>query len=152
MYSLQAYPCLSEHCVAVWVSQRGAGAEAGAWWWWCMALFDLLSVGHMEPKADDKVLSLGLHWSENAPLDCGPILKYLVLITSTTFALVGYCWNIIPQGCTARALCHYSARAGVHDFLTKLPLSGKWDTATIAVGCRLVVTKRIGNKEIKDTL
>lgn len=35
---------------------------------------------------------------KNSVSDYRPILKYLVLITATTFTLAGYCWNIIPSG------------------------------------------------------
>lgn len=35
---------------------------------------------------------------KNSVSNCPPILKYLVLITATTFTLAGYCWNIIPSG------------------------------------------------------
>lgn len=62
------------------------------------------SVGHMEPGAGNRVLGLGPHWSENSASDCWPALKYLVLITATTFTLEGYCWNIIPKGLRSKGI------------------------------------------------
>lgn len=65
---------------------------------WADSICLTFSVGHMEPWAGNRVLGLGPHWSEKPASDCWPTLKYLVLITATTFTLAGYCWNIIPKG------------------------------------------------------
>lgn len=58
----------------------------------------------MQPWAENKVLGLGPHWSENSASVCWPALKYLVLITATTFTLAGYCWNIIPKGLRSKGI------------------------------------------------
>lgn len=71
---------------------------------WADSICLTFSVGHMEPWAGNKVLGLGPHWSENSALDCWPTLKYLVLITATTFTLAGYCWNIIPKGLHSKGI------------------------------------------------
>lgn len=90
---------------------------------WADSICLSFSEGHMELWAGSKVYGFGPHWSENSVSDCWQALKYLVLITATTFTLVGYCWNIIPMG-AARLSCHrgdgsYYFTPALFFFLTK---------------------------------
>ncbi len=71
---------------------------------WADSICLTFSVGHMEPWAGNRVLGLGQHRSENSATDRWPTLKYLVLITATTFTLAGYCWNIIPKGLHSKGI------------------------------------------------
>lgn len=71
---------------------------------WADSICLTFSVGHMQPWAGNRVFGLGPHWSENSASDCWPTLKYLVLITATTFTLAGYCWNIIPKGLRSKGI------------------------------------------------
>lgn len=65
---------------------------------WADSICLTFTVWHMEPWAGNKVFGLAHVHLKNSVLDCWPALKYLVLITATTFTLAGYCWNIIPKG------------------------------------------------------
>lgn len=79
-------------------SRHTAVKQSGLASSWADSICLSFSVGHMEPWAGNKVHGFGPHWSENSVSDFWLALKYLVLITATTFTLAGYCWNIIPTG------------------------------------------------------
>lgn len=104
---------------------------------WADSICLTFSVGHAEPWAGNKVLGLGPHWSENSASDCWPTLKYLVLITATTFTLAGYCWNIIPKGLRSKGITPLFSIEGMAAIpLPRHFLSGKWGTSTADyIGC-----------------
>lgn len=116
---------------------------------WADSICLASSVGHMEPWAGNKIFGLHPHWSENSALDCWPTVKYLVLITATTFTLAGYCWNIIPKGLCSKGITPlFNHRGNGNHFLTQAFLSGKWDTATAHY---IFWQKAIENSKMRDT-
>lgn len=121
---------------------------------WADSICLTFSVGHMESWAGNKIFGLRPHWSENSALDCWPTVKYLVLITATTFTLAGYCWNIIPKGLCSKGITplfnhrgngsHSPSQAFFFFF------SGKWDTATAHyMGC--FWQRAVENSKMRDT-
>lgn len=66
-------------------------------------LFDFLFGAH-SALGRQKVHGLDPHWSGNSAVDFWPTLKYLVLITATTFTLAAYCRNIIPKGLQGKGI------------------------------------------------
>lgn len=101
---------------------------------WADSICLTFSVGHTKPWADNKVRRLGPHWSENSQSECRPALKYLVLITATTFTLAGYCWNIIPEGLCSEGttpLFHHTAD-GSHSLTQAFFFFLIWETGHTA--------------------
>lgn len=73
-------------------------AQRASQQWSRLNLFDFLCRPRRSPGQTTRSSGSARIDLKNSVSDCRPILKYLVLITATTFTLAGYCWNIIPLG------------------------------------------------------
>lgn len=120
---------------------------------WADSICLTFTVWHMEPWAGNKVFGLAHVHLKNSVPDCWPALKYLVLITATTFTLAGYCWNIIPKGLHCKGITPLFShrRDGSHSFSQAgFFLSEIWDIATTDyIGC--LWQRAIENCEMRDT-